>query len=85
MAQFTFNSRETYIAYRADWRVRYKAQSEEIRIIKRKMAARKEKSNAGLQSNLHYLRQRANQMMIELNEAKEFKNEQLAAAVAEAA
>ncbi len=86
MAQFTFNSRETYIAYRADWRARYKAKSQEIRA--NKAAQRASKSNdevAGLQSELHYLRIQANQMMVELQEAKEFKNEQLANAVAEAA
>ena len=79
MAQFTFTDRATWMAFRADWRARYKAQSEEIRIIKREMASRKGQDNSSLQSNLHYLRQRANQMMVELNEAKEFKAAQFAA------
>lgn len=85
MAHFTFTDRATWLAFRADWRARYKAQSEEIRLIKREMASRKGLDNSSLQSNLHYLRRRANQMMVELNEAKEFKAQQFAARAALAA
>lgn len=87
MTDFTFNSRETYIAYRADWRARYKAQTQEIRLIKRQMVERYTKgfNNSSYQSNLHYLRRRANEMMVELQEAKEFKNKQMVEAIAEAA
>ncbi len=85
MAQFTFNSRDTYTAYRADWRARYKALSQLIRQNKRDQVANRGNDNSGNQSALHYLRVQANRMMVELREAKEFKNEQLAAAVAEAA
>lgn len=85
MAQFTFNSRETYIAYRADWRARYKALTQLIRQNKRDQVANRGNDNSSNQSALHYLRVRANYMMVELRDAKEFKNQQLAAAVAEAA
>lgn len=84
---FTFTTRDEYLAYRADWRARYKAQTQEIRLIKRQMVERYTKgfNNSSYQSNLHYLRRRANEMMVELQEAKEFKNKQMAEAIAEAA
>ena len=83
---FTFNSRDTYVAFRADWRARYKVLTLEIRANKATQRASKSNDEvAGLQSELHYLRIQANRMMVELREAKEFKNEQLAQAVAEAA
>lgn len=83
---FTFNSRDTYVAYRADWRARYKKLTLEIRANKAAQRASKSSDEvAGLQSELHYLRIQANRMMVELCEAKEFKNKQMAEAIAEAA
>lgn len=83
---FTFDSRDTYVAYRADWRAKYRALTLEIRA--NKAAQRNSKSNdevAGLQSELHYLRRQANELMKERTAATEFKNQQMAQAVAEAA
>lgn len=83
---FTFSTRDEYLAYRADWRAKYRALTLEIRA--NKAAQRTSKSNdevASLQSELHYLRVRANKMMLERTAATEFKNQQLASAVAEAA
>ena len=74
---FSFTTRETYIAYRADWRAKYKALSQEIRDLKRTMATMKGEDTSDEQSKLHYLRVRANNMMLELTAAKEFKNVQL--------
>ena len=34
MTTFTFKTREEYLAYRADWRARYKELSKEIRSLK---------------------------------------------------
>ena len=79
---FDFNSRETYIAFRADWRGRYKAVSEEIRAAKRKMAQMKGQDTSSEQYRLHVLRTRANNMMLQLAEAKEFKAQQMAALTA---
>lgn len=83
MTNFDFNSRETYLAYRADWKVRYRMISEEIRQTKRSiMEAHKagfENCASGYQSALHYERQTANQLMLELAAAKQFKNDQLVA------
>lgn len=76
---YSFNSRETYLSYRASWKARYRALSEEIRANKRAQAANKGGDNSVLQSKLHYLRSDANDLMVELTEAKEFKNQQMAA------
>jgi len=78
MTNFTFSDRETWLAYRADWKARYKAQSEKIRALKRKMASMKGQDTSSEQSSLYVLRRTANDMMVELMEAKEFKNAQLA-------
>lgn len=75
---FSFDSRESYLAYRADWRANYAVVSEEIRALKRQMSARKGEDVSSDQSALFYLRRRANKLMIELGEAKDFKNAQLA-------
>jgi len=85
MTNFTFTTREEYLAYRADWRARYKAQSEKIRAVKRQLASLKGQDTSYVQSSLYLLRRTANEMMVELTEAKEFKNAQLAARQAEAA
>ena len=80
---FNFDSRETYLAYRDDWRSQYRVISEEIRQTKRDIVTSRSKgfSNnvSSLQSDLHYSRLTANRLMQELEAAKEFKNEQLAA------
>ena len=81
---FTFTTRDEYLAYRADWRAKYKALTLEIRANKAAQRANKG-DNADLQSALHYLRVRANKMMLERTAATEFKNNQLAASVAQAA
>ena len=75
---FTFTTRETYLAYRADWRAKYKVLSQEIRDLKRQMFTTKGLDVSEEQSKLYYLRVRANKMMLELEAAKEFKNAQLA-------
>lgn len=80
---FEFNSRETYIAYRADWKARYKAISNAIRTNKQAQRNSTSNDEVGiLQSRLHYMRVDATQMMAELAEAKAFKNEQLRAVIA---
>lgn len=76
---FDFNSRETYIAFRKSWKARYRELSEQIRANKREQAANKGGDNSVLQSRLHYLRNDANDSMVQLAEAKEFKNQQIAA------
>jgi ABC-type tungstate transport system permease subunit len=83
MTNFTFTDRATWLAYRADWRARYKAQSQEIRATKALMKAANDLGQyseaSRLQSKLSSQRYWANQLMLELNEAKEFKAAQFAA------
>lgn len=81
---FTFTTREEYLAYRAEWRAKYRAITLEIRANKAAQRANKG-DNADLQSALHYLRVRANKLMLERTAATEFKNNQLAAASVAAA
>ena len=81
---FTFTTRDEYLAYRAEWRAKYRAITLEIRANKAAQRANKG-DNAELQSALHYLRVRANKLMLERTAATEFKNNQLAAASAAAA
>ncbi len=78
---FDFDSRETYLAYRAAWRFKYAQISQEIRDLKKSMAARKGQDVSSDQYDLHRLRIRANEQMLELEAAKSFKNEQLNAVV----
>jgi hypothetical protein len=78
---FDFNSRETYLVYRAAWRFKYAQISQEIRDLKKVMASMKGKDVSSEQYSLHLLRRKANNLMLELEAAKTFKNEQLAAAV----
>ena len=82
MTTFTFSDRATYLAFRASWKARYHAISEQIRENKRAQAANKGGDNSVLQSKLHYLRSDANDFMVELAEAKEFKAQQFAARAA---
>lgn len=81
---FTFTTRDEYLAYRAEWRAKYRAITLEIRANKAAQRANKG-DNADLQSALHYLRVRANKLMLERTAATEFKNNQLAAASVAAA
>ena len=76
---FNFNSRETYLTFRAEWRAKYKEVSNDIRSLKREMASRKGEDLSDEQRKLYFLRIRAHKLMVELEAAKEFKNAQLAA------
>ena len=76
--EFNFTTRDEYLAYRTDWRAKYRTLTLEIRANKAKQAANKGGDNSDLQSALHYLRVRANKMMLERTAATEFKNVQLA-------
>jgi len=82
---FDFTTRDEYLAYRADWRAKYRELTLEIRANKAAQVANRGNDNSDLQSALHYLRVRANKMMLERTAATEFKNNQLAAASVAAA
>lgn len=86
MTNFTFTTREEYLAYRANWRELYKGQSFSIRNLKQLIR----ESEAGpvqsrLQSQLAYARIEANRMNLELAEAKKFAAAQRAARLPQAA
>jgi hypothetical protein len=83
MANFTFTTREEYLAFRADWRAKYKALTLAIRANKQEQRTTADTST--LQSNLHYLRISARKMMAERTAATEYKNNMMAEAVVEAA
>jgi len=85
MTDFTFSDRATWIAYRAEWKARYKKASQNIRALKHAMVENRGNDNSDHQRNLHYARITANDLMIELTEAKEFKAQQFAARTAVAA
>ncbi len=74
MNAFTFNDRASYIAYRADWKARYKALSEEIRetraAIKQAYADNNEDRASTLQQSKAFLRTQARHMMMEIEAAK---------------
>jgi chromosome segregation ATPase len=93
----TISDRTSWLAYRADWRRRYKEASEAIRSLKREIAGhrakRRELGDAGksheyaadnLQSGLLRLRLNANWLMQELTDAKEHKAAIMAAKASEA-
>jgi hypothetical protein len=82
---FTFSTRDEYLAYRANWRAQYKEMSNRIRANKREQVANRGDDNSRLQTDLHALRGAANRMMKERTAATEFKNNQLAMLAAEAA
>lgn len=82
---YNFTNRDEYLAYRAAWRAQYKALTLEIRANKREQRSTSGEATSSLQSKLHYLRIQANRLMMERTGATEFKNQQLASAVAEAA
>lgn len=88
-----FDSRETWLSYRADWKLRYKEASEDVRATKRELQAgtaarrtapdeatreRIDEAASSLQSTLHYRRRTASALMQELETAKERKAELLA-------
>jgi hypothetical protein len=83
MANFAFTTREEYLAFRADWRAKYKALTLAIRANKQEQRTTADTST--LQSNLYYLRVSARKMMAERTAATEYKNNMMAEAVAEAA
>lgn len=72
-SRFSFNSRETYVAWVKEWKESYRALSELIRNTKREM---KEEQKASIlsysdkQSHREYMRTRARKMLIERAEAK---------------
>ena len=88
----TIADRASWVAYRADWRVRYKAATLAIRELKREIAGhralRRELGSAGeshryaadgLQLGLWRLRRNASMLMTELDSAKEHKAKTMAA------
>lgn len=93
MPDFSFNDRISWLAYRSEWRTRYLEAADAIRATKREIAnhraQRRLLGEAGnshliaadrLQHGLRYQRDIANDLMIELNEAKEVKDKQIAEA-----
>ncbi len=85
MTNFTFTTREEYLAYRAEWRANYKAQSQLIRDKRRELKLAEWDEQPRLQSRLHYARAQANQMNLELAAAKKAAAAQRAARLPEAA
>jgi hypothetical protein len=81
MTTFNFNSRETYLAYRAEWRTQYKALSQEIRDLKIVVKDEQRSGKGTQQDVLQRKRNKAAAMMTQLEAAKLFKNEQLNATV----
>lgn len=82
----TIADRLSWVAYRADWRLRYKQASDDVRACKREIAGhralRRELGQAGdehrhkadgLQCGLWSLRRDASRLMVELDKAKEHK------------
>lgn len=71
MTNFTFNDRDTYIAFRAEWRGKYQELSQTIRELK---TQHREELASGKGSYKHYeifrKRREANAMMQLLEEAK---------------
>lgn len=74
----TITSRETYIAWRTEWRATYKALSREIRATKYKISNTFRAGDyAGpLQNQLRKLRDEANEMLDTREAAKKFAVEQ---------
>jgi len=77
--ELNFTNRETYLAWRANWRAAYKELSAEIRTGRGELANtfRENSQKAyGIQSELRSNRILANRMMERLKEAKELSAEQ---------
>lgn len=94
----TIRDRDTWLAFRADWRARYKEVSADIRSVRREIASHRAQRRAlgtageqhryaadSLQSGLWWRKAQANDMMLQLAEAKELKAELMAAREALAA
>lgn len=81
----TFNSKETYLAYRSTWKAKYKSLSQTIRELKQETRERQRKNeNAGYQQ--YYLitqKKTARAMLTELEEAKAEAQRQYLAAKAQ--
>lgn len=77
-------SKETYIAWRAEWRAEYSEQTKLIRSLRRQMneAFREGRDAARLQYQLRNARYKAYEMMVEREQAKQICAEQYAAAKA---
>ena len=70
--EINFTNRETYIAWRAQWRTAYKEISETIRSLKKQIAtAGNSEKASNLQRELHFERRLASRMMETRMEAKE--------------
>ena len=69
----TFNNKETYLAYRSNWKAEYKQLSEDIRDLKLdiKDAQRNNDFTGRPQYSLYKLRKQATAMLAELKEAKQ--------------
>lgn len=81
--ELNFTNRETYLAWRANWRSQYKELSENIRSLKREIVKAGNSDRASnLQRELHYERRLASRMMLIRKQATEHKNAQLAQAKA---
>ena len=65
MTTFTFNSKETYLAYRSEWKAQYKELSQQIRETKAdiKETQRHHEYAGTMQYNLIKLRERATFMI----------------------
>lgn len=74
--------RTSWLAYRADWRIRYAKASEDVREAKRTLREAYARGNeaSGPQGSLHYRRVAANRLMVELDKAKEAKAKRMAEA-----
>lgn len=71
MTNLTFTTRETYLAYRANWREMYLSISRDIRDLKHEIRnSETQLQMSAAQQRLHYKRQEANRMNLELAEAK---------------
>ena len=85
MTTYTFNSKETYLAYRSNWRANYKALSQQIRETKHdiKEAMRAKEYAGSMQYSLLKMRAQATAMIEELKGAKQEAQRQYLAAHAE--
>ena len=80
MTTLTFTTREEYLAYRASWKAGYREQSQLIRSIKQSLRGASPERQPAIQRQLHYARQEAHAMNVELAEAKALSATQRAAA-----
>ncbi len=80
--KFTFNSKETYLAYRSEWKANYKALSQQIRETKVDIKeTQRAKGYAGsMQYELLKLRKKSTAMLEELKLAKQEAQRQYLAA-----